>query len=66
MRLTMKHNIGDTVSYQELTGKIINVFDAPAGTVLEIECPAKVEGDLDTILWIPEAELSASKKGAVI
>lgn len=61
----MKHNIGDTASYQELTGKIINVFDAPAGTVLEIECPAKVEGDLDIILWIPEAELSLSKKRIV-
>lgn len=59
----MKHNVGDTVSYHELTGKIINVFDAPTGTVLEIECPAKAEGDLDTILWIPEAELSAFKRG---
>lgn len=59
----MKYDIGDVVSYKELTGKIINVFDAPIGTVLEIECQPKEEGDLDIILWIPESELFASKKG---
>lgn len=61
----MKHNVGDIVSYQELTGKVINVFNAQVGTVLEIACSAKVEGDLDIILWIPEAELYASKNGTV-
>lgn len=53
----MKHSVGDIVSYKELTGKIINVFDASSGAILEIECPAKIEGDLDVVLWMPEAEL---------
>jgi hypothetical protein len=62
VRLSVKYNIGDTVSYKELTGKIINAFHTPTGTVLEIECPAEIEGDLDTILWIPEPDLSAYKE----
>ena len=62
MRFSMKHKIGDTVSYQELTGKIVNIFDAQVGTVLEIECPAKVKGELDTVLFMPESELSAQEK----
>lgn len=59
----MKYNIGDTVSYRELTGKIVNIFDAQVGTVLEIECPAKVKGDLDTVLFMPESELASFEKG---
>lgn len=54
----MQHSVGDIVSYKELTGKIVNIFNTPSGAVFEIECPAKIAGDLDTILWIPASELS--------
>lgn len=53
----MSLKIGDTVSYQELTGKVINIFTTPSGNVVEVECPSTRDNELDVMLWIPESEI---------
>jgi ribosomal 30S subunit maturation factor RimM len=49
--------IGDVVSYHELTGKVINIFNTPSGNVVEVECPSNRDNDLDVMLWVPESEI---------
>lgn len=49
--------IGDTVSYQELTGKIRDIVETPRGLVLSVYCPTNDPNGMDVELWVPESEL---------
>jgi hypothetical protein len=53
----MSLKIGDTVSYQDLTGEIVNIFVSPSGKIIEVKCPANKVNELDVMLWIPESEI---------